>query len=218
MINLGTGKTTLVSRVIKDLQRESKDHKPVVYFYFGHHDQNRNKFQAMLVSVLAQLVSVDETLLEFAHDRLASTGFRDAFQMPLGELQSLVATALQSQRFCFVVLDALDECSSEHGQCQYIVKWLNDFTPERKESPSSFQSENILRIFVSGRRNGDLDKWLRTWPTIRLEAVPGHMHDIRQFVENRSQYLQNKFSLGKQTKLDIVQGVTSRAQGMAFPT
>ncbi|KAK3986135.1 hypothetical protein QBC44DRAFT_373441 [Cladorrhinum sp. PSN332] len=209
----GTGKTILASRITKHLQhmRLSDDRLRVLFFFFKHSDPSKQTAAALFLSILSQLASQDEVVLDSLYERLVALHQQEIRSGSI--LQELMDMAVGSQQSCFVVIDGLDECvggpgaQHDHGQKE-VVGWI--------ESLSSTGNRNgqRLRILISAQRNGFLENTLGHHPNIRLEKLNAHTADIKAYCEVRSHDIQQKFTLQDNLRADIVSRVWSGADGM----
>ncbi|UZP36583.1 hypothetical protein NXS19_004399 [Fusarium pseudograminearum] len=208
----GAGKTVLTSSLIthlKDLKSAAKDSGnrfTVSYFYFKHDQPKKNSFVSLLLSILAQLVSQDESLLDHIYHAchsMDSQQFRS-----LDEVSRHVVTALQSQSRSFVVIDGLDECP----EASKVLKWFEDVMFKENRTPGDTDFE--IRLFISGQRDGILESQMSHYKMIHLDMSPGHEQDIKTYAEAMANKIRSKFSLDLDLEQELVSRVTSHACGM----
>ncbi|KAK0728767.1 hypothetical protein B0T26DRAFT_869746 [Lasiosphaeria miniovina] len=218
----GTGKTILVSRVVEKLKQlqatsqESGCSTTLVYFFFKHSQSDKRTLPALLLSILCQLVFQDDVLLDHVYRKCLSLDQHKVRSNAF--LEDLAAEALKFQRFCFVVVDGLDECvgesqvSREQSQ-RDAVDWLESVLGQRDSQGTDSDDRNI-RLLVSGQRNGILEERLSSSPNIQVELAGAHIRDIEVYAEAKSLMIQKKFSIGDEIRNDIIKRVCSAAQGM----
>ncbi|EYB33484.1 hypothetical protein FG05_30074 [Fusarium graminearum] len=193
----GAGKTVLTSCLITHLKElkssttDSGDRFTISYFYFKHDQPKKNSFVSLLLSLLAQLVAQDESLLDHIYHAchsMDSQQFRS-----LDEVSRHVSIALQSQTRCFIIIDALDECP----EAPKVLQWFENVI--FKENGTLGDIDSNIRLFISGQRDGILER---------------HDQDIKEYSEAMASKIRDKFSLDLEYEQDIVSCVTSHACGM----
>jgi hypothetical protein len=205
------------------LQRESVQNGnrrfSVLYFFFKHHQPEKQTFVAMLLSFLAQLVLQDEVVLDLVYEHLKDTSQQKA--RSVSQLRRLADLALKTQSFCFVVVDGLDECTGpsanpEHTQGE-VIDWLESFVTTEgngvDEASTSEPDDRCIRLLISGQRNGYLEDRLRHWPPIQVDSSRAHMNDIETYSEAKSVEIRQRFGIDEATRLDIASKVNARAIG-----
>ncbi|KAI9772612.1 MAG: hypothetical protein M1839_002425 [Geoglossum umbratile] len=109
----GCGKTILSSAVIKDLN-DTLSTQPLLYFYFDFNDSAKQTLESMLRSLVTQLPC------KFEHnwkqlDSLFSS-CNDGCRQPTREsLCKIILNMVEQVKEVWIVLDALDECSTRAG-------------------------------------------------------------------------------------------------------
>ncbi|KAM0543086.1 hypothetical protein ACHAO7_009558 [Fusarium culmorum] len=208
----GAGKTVLTSSLITHLKelksstKDSGDRFTISYFYFKHDQPKKNSFVALLLSILAQLVAQDESLLDHIYHSchsMDSQQFRS-----LDEVSRHVSTALQSQSRCFVMIDGLDECP----EAPKVLEWFDNAMS--KENGTSGDTDSNIRLFISGQRDGILESQMSHYKMIHLDMSPGHDQDIEQYAVAMTSKIRDKFSMDLDDEQEIVSRVTSHACGM----
>jgi hypothetical protein len=137
----------------------------VAYIYFDYKSQEsqnvRNIAASLLRQLTAQLPEVDEQL-EKSYDDLNCR-----YKVPeTAALLQFLASAAKSFHRCFIVLDALDECSdTQRPQIVSLIKQLSD-------AP--------FHIFATSRDHHECVQELsKSTPTIEIQA---HDDDIQNFI------------------------------------
>jgi hypothetical protein len=188
----------------------------LLYCFFNHHRPDKRTFVAMLLSFLSQILFQDEVLIDVIYQRCIQADQQKIRSVSL--LRELVELALQAQRRCFVVVDALDECDEDQlGKPQAaqgkVIDWLESL---RGQEAGSEPSDRCIRLLISGQRNGVLDERLKHWPAIQLDSSRSHMDDIKTYCEVESLQIRDQFDGVENLeniRLDIIRRVTSRAKG-----
>ncbi|RYP66506.1 hypothetical protein DL770_008790 [Monosporascus sp. CRB-9-2] len=164
----GSGKTILTSRVIEHLEQLRSYNSAqgqefsVIYFYFNHMQPDKRTLTGLLLALLSQLIHQDDVLLEQSYQWCLAVDQQKVHSSDT--VRYLVSVLLKSQRLCFVILDGLDECVGDPSanpteEQEQVIDWFDDLTvdPESKESHTC---KSCVRLFISGQRNGVLDKRL----------------------------------------------------------
>lgn len=206
----GSGKTTLVARVIDHLR--SKILEPdglIAFFYFKHkvREGTRRTSGEMFRALLAQLLTQDDALLEYMHQQCAekskSEVLLDSF------LKDCTKHCLMNQKRVWIVLDGLDECDEEYEtnkvESQRVIKWLQE---------EVLCEGGIIRLLVSGQRDGRIEAVLSTYPEIGLDPNVSHASDIERYTKSRALLIRERFSLDPKEEADIIEKVASASKGI----
>ncbi|KAM0247081.1 hypothetical protein ACHAP5_004361 [Fusarium lateritium] len=202
----GAGKTTLMSTVIERLLREKRlngSGTSVVYFYFKY--SCKRAHNGFLRAILEQLISQNTTLSGQLFDDLSDIEGENLRKTE--RLQHLVKEALETSRVSFMVLDGLDECPKD--EAEKTVEWLLSIFQEQSAG-------STLRIIFSGQRDGVLDRLLKPYPSISLDAstTPAHTHDINRYCAEFCTRIQQEFDVSPELQHEILTKVTEGAQDM----
>jgi hypothetical protein len=172
----GSGKTILSSGIIKDIQElcEEDPAKSLAFFFFDFHDAEKQDPVNMIKSLLSQFLSRCDSVPDTVRSlhTTCENGRREASQQQL--LQALRDT-LKLLRASFVVLDALDECSS----------W--DTLSEIIEEMQSW-GESTLRVLLTSRKEVMIKEALEDIITPDNQTcLESHVvdKDIRTYVQER---------------------------------
>lgn len=205
------GKTTLVSRIVDHLRSQTAASKrPVLFFYFKHHEETKKSMDGMLRAILVQLLHQDNVLVEHFYQKCFSNSTSGT--MTLSALKELALESLKSQKYCLIILDGLDECgdglNARHEESKGIIEWF-------KESviPKSHSEGGHIRLLLAGQRDGVLDQHLRAYPVIKLDAADAHLHDIRDYAVSRASEIRRRFSLSYENQTEIINRVTATSKG-----
>ncbi|KAL8282466.1 hypothetical protein RB597_009939 [Gaeumannomyces tritici] len=206
----GAGKSILVSSAVQHLQelQATPGQTPfsLAYFYFRHNTEDKTTFKHALQALISQLVTEesDGALLDHAAQVLSAV-----HKPSQAQLADLATTAIQAKRICFVVLDGLDECNDDDQP--ELVGWLKDQTTKGGDAPLT------LRILLSGRREGRLDREISQLPSVLSVSVDEsarHHAGIRQYVEAKARHIRSTFEVGDRVERSITERVVPRAKGM----
>ncbi|CEF76018.1 hypothetical protein FGSG_10569 [Fusarium graminearum PH-1] len=196
----GAGKTVLTSSLITHLNelkasaKDSGDRFTISYFYFKHDQPKKNSFVSLLLSLLAQLVAQDESLLDHIYHARHS-------------MDSQQFRSLDESR-CFVIIDALDECP----EAPKVLQWFENVIFKQDGTPGD--TDFNIRLLISGQRDGILESQMSHYKMIHLDMSPGHDQDIKKYAAAMTSKIRDKFSLDLNYEQEIVSRVTSHACGM----
>ncbi|RYP05095.1 hypothetical protein DL765_009940 [Monosporascus sp. GIB2] len=190
----GSGKTILTSRVVEHLEQLKSNNSAhglefsVTYFYFNHMRPDKRTLTGLLLALLSQLIHQDDVLLEQTYQRCLAVDQQKIRSSDT--IRDLASVIFKSQRLCFVILDGLDECVGDPSanpaeEQEQVIDWFDVLTvdPDSKESHTC---KSCVRLFISGQRNGVLEKRLGLYPSIRLETAAAHTRDIESYAARRS--------------------------------
>ncbi|KAH7065669.1 hypothetical protein BKA63DRAFT_571819 [Paraphoma chrysanthemicola] len=120
----GAGKTVLASRIIEACQQCPTAR--VCFFFCRHTDGERNGFSTIARTMIAQLITTDDIILDLAYD--SATKSSEAVLANGSTAKSLLATALHTYdnaaQSTYVVIDGLDEYTREDRK--EIIGWFKE--------------------------------------------------------------------------------------------
>ncbi|KAH0537126.1 hypothetical protein FGG08_006059 [Glutinoglossum americanum] len=208
----GSGKTTLVSRIIDYIRsRKTTLKKSIVFFYFKHRDDAKRSMGAMLRALMVQLLYQDDGLLEYLHQKCSSMSKSEL--TTLSVLQELTRECFMSQDKAWVVLDGLDECGDKQGadnkESWRVIEWF-----QNSVLPVSYSQGSRIRLLLAGQRDGYLDQQLSVHPGINLDATDAHVCDIQDYSKSRAAEIRERFSLDSSDEAKIIGKITGSSKGM----
>jgi hypothetical protein len=137
----------------------------LAYFYFSY--RNKTSIQSVVLALLEQLYLQSSTVATEVQMLEASAS--NPLERPLAEIISVLISVLGRFRKVYIVLDALDECPSDHrSDLEALI--------------SSFQSPHA-RVLVTTRPSLDLLS-LENSPSIDITPSP---EDMTLFVTSKMQ-------------------------------
>ncbi|KAG8625122.1 hypothetical protein KVT40_006873 [Elsinoe batatas] len=171
----GCGKTVLSSTIISHLRDSNVGHGNVLFFYFDFADSDKQTLEAAIRSLLIQLVADDSNRMEKLRS-LRKDHADGQRQPPLARLCETFAKLIGNAGTTWIVLDALDECTTRYGDpSSGLLEWLNSIYSNTKD----------LHLLVTSRPGNDIRKsllkWARSWQVLALEGT-GIDHDINAYV------------------------------------
>lgn len=162
-------------------------------------------------------------------ERVYKLHYKNNSQPEYIELVSIFSTIIQQFTCVFLILDALDECTT--GQRKALCEFALDITTPRARSTATQdtetshnteKSQGILKLFITSRKEPDLEQAFlqNSIQTIEMEAtkVDGDIEDyvkaqIQQRLQDGSLVLHNMA-----LKEKILAALTIKAGGMYVPS
>lgn len=182
------------------------DNTLVAYFYVKHKQPEKDKHNSILRAIMEQMLTRDTVLSDHLFDELASV--QGVTLRSNKNLESLIATNLESYQRSFIVIDGLDEAAP--GEAKKSLNWLLSLVNGGLKEPKV-----SVRILFSGQRDGNLDHILSDQPSIPLESYPEHEKDIRRYCIRLVDQIHQKFgnSITSTMKDEIISRVVGQAKG-----
>jgi hypothetical protein len=151
----GCGKTILSSTVIQSIQQHCANDafQVVVYFYFDFNDPQKQAPEFMIRSLIVQL-SEQCVKIPLALDALYSSCGDGRRQPSLEELLEALQQAILELPQCFIILDALDECTGTGTKQEELLHVL--------QSMAGWKFEQ-LHILVTSRREKEIQDALESF-------------------------------------------------------
>ncbi|KAI1880051.1 hypothetical protein JX265_001672 [Neoarthrinium moseri] len=118
----GCGKTILTATVIEDLRASSQ---PLLYFYFDFTDIEKQRFENTIRSLIDQLYHNNQSAREVLGS-LYSSCDGGSEQPRVDQLQAILVKMIQQSGEVWIILDALDECTSR----EELLRWLRGIRTE----------------------------------------------------------------------------------------
>ena len=149
----GCGKTILSSTIIEDVLQQCQQNSAfaVGYFYFDFNDDEKQRHENMLRSLLKQ-ISVRHMSTPQALDKLYSGCAKDGRQPTTVELLAVLKDVIEGFQETFIILDAMDECKDREELLQDIQKlaaWkignLHVLATSRKEKEIEDSFEYLVK-------------------------------------------------------------------------
>lgn len=197
----GAGKTILASVVIDELEARFGNDRDVGVAYlfcsFEHHDNQIQKPESLLASILRQLaqglVSIPESVIAL-YDKHRTKGTRPSFNGISKALRSVVNNLSR----VFIVIDALDECDT-----LAISRILDEFF--------NVQVTNNLNLLATSRFIPEIMTRSEKKITQEIRAAKP---DVMTFLNANLKKLPAFVSRNQQLQQEIVNEITDAAGGM----
>ncbi|KAI9686777.1 MAG: hypothetical protein M1822_002837 [Bathelium mastoideum] len=199
----GCGKTVLCSTAIEDVQAHCQmgDNVVLAMFYFSFSDTQKQSYEDLLRSLVAQLAWTEPglSMLQQAYEKPnRSVPGED-------DLEKILLSSVRSYNEVFLVLDALDE-SPEDGDIRQAML-------ERVESLT--QSASNLKILATSRELRDVRESMETVKAEPISVATSAVdEDIRKYVATQLSRDRRFSRLNSKTTTLIEETISSRADGM----
>lgn len=210
----GSGKTILVSSIIKDLQRtfsESGSNTQVLYFFCNSrgNDQHKSTPLAVIRSLLFQLWELTwedpaigrvwrEICHKFNPDKFSyRPNYVSAMRMVLDHLVTV-----------YIVIDGLDECEQRSGLVADILELLKD--AERG------MLKTQLKVLIASRQEHDLSRAFAKMPRVELTSQKTEA-DVNRMIKacvDTAVKAGARWLEQKPIKSKVVRALKHRAKGM----
>lgn len=176
-----------------------------ITFVYCNYKESRTT-TAYINSALKQLCRTMHSLpLEL--QKVYKQHYKNDTQPKYDELRNLFLVVIQQLGSVFFVVDALDECTADERKnlCEFLLS-ITDIT----------SSLNTTKLFVTSRKEPDIEQAFKAIPTIEIEAAKVN-RDIEVYVKAQIDHrLQNgSLSIRDMALKDKIQhALTAKAGGM----
>lgn len=174
----GCGKTILSATIIEDLKR-SFPRQSLLYFYFDFNDTGKQTLESMVRSLMNQLSPKNrDTSKELAS---LFSSCEDGRRQPTTELLCKTFLHMIEQvKEVWIVLDALDECSTRKGPpTEGLLSWIRDLLASEQRN---------VHLLVTSRPEQDIEsgimKFARNDDIVPIQSS-AITNDIRVYVRAR---------------------------------
>jgi hypothetical protein len=173
----GCGKTILSSSIVEDLAESGSYSQGLLYFYFDFIDPGKRTLEKMVRSLITQLCYKREDAWKLLDSLLSESEHR---QPTCKSLCKCLLDMIQQAKEVWIVLDALDECTTREGsQTEGLLSWMKDIL--------SSEQRNV-HLLVTSRPEQDIESEISDWAQ-KDDAVPIQSDviadDIRAYVHTR---------------------------------
>ncbi|SPO03471.1 uncharacterized protein DNG_06154 [Cephalotrichum gorgonifer] len=180
----GQGKTMLLKSIIQAIsgaERRDSTAQCIAFFFFDYRNPGANNPAAALRHLLWSLLTRQPTLVKHLKSKRSTTG-RTTFDDPgdFFALSGVLHDMIKDEDFLetYLIIDALDECSSEDGQPSLVdfLRLIQELT----------QQPTRARWLVSSNVSSVIQSALRQGSHIAIDpSLPGCSDAIRSYIETR---------------------------------
>nr|POF13639.1 vegetative incompatibility protein het-e-1 [Quercus suber] len=199
----GCGKTVLCSTAVEDMKGHCAaiENTALAVFYFTFSDKQKQKYEDLLRSLVAQLGWKEPglSMLQEAYHKPDST------MLGVNDLEKILIASIQSYNVVFLMLDALDE-SPEESDIRHDML-------DRVEALS--QNAANLKIFATSRDYRDVRDWIQAIKARSISIAASAVNvDIQRYISTQLSRDRRFARLDSQTTALIQQTISSKADGM----
>jgi ankyrin repeat domain-containing protein 50 len=197
----GAGKTTLCSAIIDHVLCHQRPDEALAYFYFDFSDVSKQKLNACLRSLLAQLCSALSSMPQVVADLrdLSESAARNGF-LEDGELLSAILSVCSGYGRRRVVIDALDENTDQRD--------LMDAIKAVAECPN-------ISLLTTSRTNSNIEDVLSEVMGVSVALNSTNVDkDIRAYVVDCLQKDSELKTIKPHVKKSIEDVLTSKSKGL----
>lgn len=191
----GAGKTILASVVVEDLSKRFVEDTQIglayIYFNFRRHDEQ--KIEDLLANLLKQLAQRQPALpdcIKALHERQTRPS--------VDEISTALHSVCAVYSRCFIVVDALDECSTS-VRGRFVSSLLK------------IKGNGKLNIFVTSRFIPDIISRFKDDMTLEIRARNG---DIETYLQGCMSQLPSFIQPNLRLQEEIKSGISSAVDGM----
>ncbi|KAM5517604.1 pfs domain-containing protein [Fusarium oxysporum f. sp. phaseoli] len=202
----GSGKTILSATVIEDL-KTSFGHHAVIYYYFDFSDGGKQTFENALRSFICQLYGKFEIVQTFLND-LYDTCTNGQEQPSMNSLQAVFAEMARSIGELWIVLDALDECSTDERSAR-VLPWIKELSNSKQFN---------THVFVTSRPELDIEKGITAWGRNKYATLVANKliaEDICAYVKAKVRGPESKLMERWKQRDDILNKIETALLGKA---
>lgn len=179
---------------------EEHPESQMVFFYCKNTEPSRRTFAAIARSVLAQLLKLNPSCLDYLYDKAVSSG---SHTNTTATYKELIETIAMNHDYLVIGIDGLDEC--EESERRHIMLMIENILRV------SHKEQNV-KFFLTSRREKDIKRSLSS--AIQLNIEPQHIEkDIRTYIKVRCSELVKKFALNSKEERNIISKISSRPEG-----
>ncbi|RAK99918.1 uncharacterized protein BO80DRAFT_426008 [Aspergillus ibericus CBS 121593] len=204
----GVGKTFLTSKVIDHIQEalsNTPNHEGLAFFYCNRNDVGTSQPLSVAQSYIRQLSTTARGEWEYFQVSLEKTCVElrsKGAHLDLGTCKKLLTNSLSLYPRTTLVLDALDECDPVSREKLILLF---------KEVLRT--STRPIKLFISGRPDGDIRHHFSSQPTIEIQSSDNHK-DIETYVCQMLPRLAEKNSEMRDLQPVITSRILGSCQGM----
>ena len=177
----GCGKTVLCSTIIQEFCRSTDGSSLLLSFFFDFNDSSKQTLDNLLRSLAAQMFMLSPPSRE-ALEALFSECSEGVTQPTVDRLSQVVLTMLKMLNKPFIIVDALDECTTR----KELISWLAAvYTDEHDQMSLLITSRKERGIQI------EISRWLRQDNYISLQQssvdsdigryIRGTLHENNEF-------------------------------------
>ncbi|KAI1382401.1 hypothetical protein F4677DRAFT_25067 [Hypoxylon crocopeplum] len=208
----GCGKTILASTVVNDLRTSETSYPHLLYFYFDFADAQKQSVEYALCSLISQLYQKRDNVRSYL-DSLYSSCDCGPRRPDVGSLQNTFRDMVQAAGELWIILDALDECTTRNGSPKGgLLRWIQSLQG----------TQTNVHILVTSRPEEDIKAAIRKWAQNQdkfMVPLQGSWmgEDIRNFIRARVRESEglSRWRTRPKVQEEIENTLTKKANGMS---
>ncbi|KAK6443261.1 hypothetical protein LTR95_000086 [Oleoguttula sp. CCFEE 5521] len=201
----GCCKTVLCSIIIDNVYKrtEGRDDSSFAYFYFAFSDDKRQSYQALLLSLVSQLLECQK-----AAEVDIPMGLQSAYEKRYRStevLEGALLSLLQRRTTTYIVIDALDECPEDDDARSRLLQGFRTIVDEGAG----------LRLLCTSRREPDIAENMQHKTVFEISVEDGAVnHDVTIYIADQIARSAKLAKLDAMVGGDIQRVLTKKAGGM----
>ncbi|KAI0262687.1 hypothetical protein BGY98DRAFT_1104080 [Russula aff. rugulosa BPL654] len=209
----GSGKTTLCSSIIEELNRTRSKSEIIVCYYFDSEKPDKRNFRGLLASLVTQLCKGSNRHPESIP--VLYTKCRNGSDPPteadLTQLLNRFLTKLQAQFWIYIVIDGVDNCidaESTEFPRKKVLKFLEDLIRSRHSK---------LNICITSSLKEDMEKSLKPLAAgassrqVILHEEKGQKEEIENYI---AAFVRRHMQVSPEDKEHVIKKLSERAGGI----
>lgn len=202
----GAGKTILASIVIEHIGSNLRDEPDasLAYIYFDHKQKDQHNARALLASLLKQLAATHSALPETVH-KLYETHCDRRTRPSADEYTRCLRDMVHTRSKVFIVLDALDECTSgsDEGEDRPLHKFLDVIF--------QLQVTRNVSLLATSRFIPDISK---RFDAAQVQEIRASSDDITNYVSTQVKQIGGKIEGDDELQAAIKKTIIEAVDGM----
>lgn len=206
-LSAGTGKTFLISKVIDQIRAtlsKQPNQEGFAFFYCNQNEADRRDPLSVLRAYVRQLSTIasDEYSVQTQFKQYVEKTRLVASHPTIGDCKKLLLDFINTYPRTTLILDALDECDNSKR-----IELVEVFECLVREAT------NPLKIFISGRLDGDITEKLKNRSNIRINVMHND-NDISAFIKSEIVKHRRWSKMPSELQTLIVDTLQKQSQGM----
>ncbi|KAI9367173.1 hypothetical protein BJX61DRAFT_547746 [Aspergillus egyptiacus] len=209
--NPGTGKTTMAATVVEELPeqqcfQDKSNLKLLAYFFCNSNSEHQKTATSLLQALIYQFIEQQRRLVRFAQ-RVYKKRKEDL--QSLDQLWSILmeigCDSASGEKYC--VIDALDEC--DYQSRKDLLGKIKETFKDRTSQDSRLK----ISFLIFSREHFEIRQKLRGFVSKDLASYPRMAEDLRAFIDNKVEELQEDNGWLQKTADEVVHILQEKAEG-----
>lgn len=197
----GAGKTTMAQAVLDHLSTtRSSINTGIASLFCDYKAQAEQTPLNLLSSVLEQLIRARPDLAQPVYTSLYKNRTGDRSLLPIAELLSALRTCCSSHLMTYIIIDALDECTTKQNSRDTLIRELR-----------ALQVGTDVRLFFTSRPVPDVTAYFLSSATLEVKAA---REDVRRYIEGQMDQLPPCIRDNTNLQEDVLSRIIEAVDGM----